>query len=148
MKPCITDFTKKTELAARTRVWERTKCKNLMMVPRLQKVVVHISVGSREKIEMQKAREVLWIITHQRPCPTFAKKSESNFRIKAGMQQGWKVTLRGDLKYNFLMKTVAGALPANMEFNGIDESSVQNNALSFGMSSVTVYPEHSGIPTR
>jgi large subunit ribosomal protein L5 len=81
--------------------------KNIMQVPKLDKIVVNMGIGEareNEKILDAAARDMA-IITGQKPVITKAKKSIANFKIREGMPIGCKVTLRGDRMYEFLEQT-------------------------------------------
>lgn len=99
--------------------------KNIMQVPRLDKVVLGIGVG--EAIQNAKALEAaegdLAAISGQHPVTTRAKKSIAAFRLREGMPIGLKVTLRGERMYDFLDKLVSSVLPRVREFQGVSPNS-------------------------
>jgi large subunit ribosomal protein L5 len=100
---------------------ERVGYKNVMQVPRLEKVVLNIGVG--EAISNAKALEAaekdLATIAGQHPVTTRAKKSIANFKLRAGMPIGLKVTLRGERMYDFMDKLANCVLCRIREFGGI-----------------------------
>ncbi|MEE8413613.1 MAG: 50S ribosomal protein L5 [Dehalococcoidales bacterium] len=104
---------------------ERLGYKNIMQVPRLEKVVLNIGVG--EAIQNAKALEAaesdLAAISGQHPVTTRAKKSIAAFRLREGMPIGLKVTLRGERMYNFLDKMVNSVLTRVREFQGVSRDS-------------------------
>jgi large subunit ribosomal protein L5 len=99
--------------------------KNIMEVPRLEKVVLNIGVG--EAIQNAKALEAaetdLAAISGQHPVTTRAKKSIAAFRLREGMPIGLMVTLRGERMYNFYDKMVNAVLTRVREFQGVSRDS-------------------------
>ncbi len=118
--------------------------KNVMQVPRLEKVVLNIGVG--EAIQNAKALESaesdLASISGQHPVTTRAKKSIAAFRLRAGMPIGLKVTLRGERMYDFIEKLVNSVLTRVREFQGVSRDSFDgrgNYTLAF--TEQTLFPE-------
>ncbi len=118
--------------------------KNVMQVPRLEKVVLNIGVG--EAIQNAKALESaesdLASISGQHPVTTRAKKSIAAFRLRAGMPIGLKVTLRGERMYDFMEKLVNSVLTRVREFQGVSRDSFDgrgNYTLAF--TEQTLFPE-------
>jgi len=123
---------------------ERYGYKNIMQVPRLEKLVLNIGVG--EAIQNAKALEAaerdLATISGQHPVTTRAKKSVAAFRLRAGMPIGLKVTLRGERMYDFFDKLVNAILCRIREFQGVSRNSFDgrgNYTLAF--KEQTVFPE-------
>ena len=123
---------------------ERYGYRNIMQLPRLEKVVLNIGVG--EAIQNAKALEAaekdLTAISGQHPVITRAKKSIAAFRLRTGMAIGLKVTLRGERMYDFVDKLVNTVLCRVREFQGIPISSFDgrgNYTLAF--KEQTVFPE-------
>jgi large subunit ribosomal protein L5 len=123
---------------------ERGEYKNVMEVPRIEKVVLNIGVG--EAITNSKALEGaetdLAAISGQHPITTRAKKSIANFRLREGMPVGLKVTLRGERMYDFLDKLMNTVLCRIREFQGVPRTSFDgrgNYTLAFREQ--TVFPE-------
>ncbi len=123
---------------------ERYGYKNIMQVPRLEKMVLNIGVG--EAIQNAKALEAaerdLAAISGQHPVTTRAKKSIAAFKLRAGMPIGLKVTLRGDRMYDFFDKMVNTVLCRIREFQGVSRNSFDgwgNYTLAF--KEQTVFPE-------
>jgi len=115
---------------------ERHGYKNIMQVPRLEKMVLNIGLG--EAIQNDKALEAaegdLVAISGQHPVITRARKSVSAFRLREGMPIGLKVTLRGARMYQFLDKLVSAVLPRVREFQGVSPNAFDgrgNYALGF-----------------
>ncbi len=123
---------------------ERYGYKNIMQVPRLEKVVLNIGVG--EAIQNARALEAaekdLAAISGQHPVTTRAKKSIAAFKLRAGMPIGLKVTLRGERMYDFFDKLVNTILCRIREFQGVSRNSFDgrgNYTLAF--KEQTVFPE-------
>ena len=96
--------------------------KNVMQVPKLDKIVVNMGVGeAKENAKvLESAMNDMAIITGQKPVQTKAKNSVANFKIREGMPIGCKVTLRGDRMYEFLDRLVNLALPRVRDFRGVN----------------------------
>ena len=126
------------------RMMELYGYKNVMQVPRLEKVVVNIGLG--EAISDAKALEAaerdLVAISGQHPVITRAKKSIAAFRLRAGMPIGLKVTLRGERMYHFFDKLVNVALPRMREFRGVPPNSFDGQGnYTLGLKEQIVFPE-------
>ncbi|OPY59732.1 MAG: 50S ribosomal protein L5 [Pelotomaculum sp. PtaU1.Bin035] len=118
--------------------------KNVMQVPKLEKVVVNMGVG--EAIQNSKAIDSavsdLMIITGQKPITTKAKKSIAAFKLRAGMTIGAKVTLRGERMYEFVDKLFNIALPRVRDFRGISPKSFDGRGnYSMGVREQLIFPE-------
>ncbi|MFC1977111.1 50S ribosomal protein L5 [Chloroflexota bacterium] len=118
--------------------------KNIMQLPRLEKVVLNIGVG--EAIQNAKALEAaerdLTAISGQHPVTTRSKKSIAAFKLREGMPIGLKVTLRGERMYDFFDKLVSTILCRIREFQGVSRNSFDgrgNYTLAF--KEQTVFPE-------
>src|SRR3954469_22907569 len=99
--------------------------KNVMQVPRLEKVVVNMGVGTavQDPKTLDGAVRDMTAITGQRPVVTKARRSIAAFKIRAGMRIGCKVTLRGERMYEFLDKLFNVTLPRVRDFGGISPNS-------------------------
>lgn len=119
-------------------------CKNVMQVPRLEKIVVNIGVGDAKdnrKLVEASASE-LEVITGQKPVITKARKSLSNFKIREGMPIGTKVTLRGIRMYHFLQKLVSSALPRVRDFQGLSRKAFDGRGnYNLGVKEQLIFPE-------
>ncbi|MFW5802404.1 MAG: 50S ribosomal protein L5 [Verrucomicrobiota bacterium] len=94
--------------------------KNALQVPRLDKIVVNSGVGTgKDKEALQETIDTIALITGQKPVVTKARISVSNFKLRAGMDVGCRVTLRGGLMYNFLYRLINVVLPRVRDFRGI-----------------------------
>jgi len=123
---------------------ERYGYKNVMQVPRLEKVVLNIGVG--EAIQNAKALEAaesdLVAISGQHPVTTRAKRSIAAFKLRTGMPIGLKVTLRGERMYHFLDKLMNVVLPRIREFRGVSLDSFDGYGnYTLGLKEQTVFPE-------
>jgi large subunit ribosomal protein L5 len=123
---------------------ERYGYKNLMRVPRLEKVVLNIGVG--EAIANAKALEAaendLTAISGQHPVTTRAKRSIAAFKLRTGMPVGLKVTMRGQRMYDFLEKLMNIVLPRIREFQGVPAASFDGYGnYTLGFKEQTVFPE-------
>ncbi|NLN41501.1 MAG: 50S ribosomal protein L5 [Clostridiales bacterium] len=123
---------------------EKFQYKNIMEVPKLEKVVVNMGVGDAKENPrfLESAIEDLSLITGQRPIVTQAKKSISNFKLRQGMKIGAKVTLRGDRMYEFVDKLLNVALPRVRDFRGVSEKSFDGRGnYSLGIREQLIFPE-------
>lgn len=123
---------------------ERYGYKNVMQVPRLEKVVLNIGIG--EAIQNAKALEAaendLATISGQHPVTTRSKKSISAFKLREGMPVGLRVTLRGERMYQFLDKLMNIVLPRIREFQGVSPNSMDGNGnYTLGFKEQVVFPE-------
>lgn len=118
-------------------------CKNVMEVPRLQKVTINMGFNSSVDKDMIKAvSEDLARISGQRPVITKARKSISNFKLRKGMPVGAKVTLRGDRMYEFLVRLIHAALPRIRDFRGLPLKGFDGRgSYTFGLQEQTIFPE-------
>jgi len=123
---------------------ERYKYKSPMQVPKLEKVVLNIGVGDvRDNPKaMDSAVNDLTLITGQKPIVTKAKKSVAAFKLRAGMNIGCKVTLRGDRMYDFVDKLFSIALPRVRDFRGVPQDSFDGRGnFSMGVREQLIFPE-------
>ena len=118
--------------------------KNIMQVPKLDKIVVNMGIGEAREIEkiLDAAARDMAIITGQKPVITKAKKSIANFKIREGMPIGCKVTLRGDRMYEFLDRLVNLALPRVRDFRGVNPNSFDGRGnYALGIKEQLIFPE-------
>jgi len=121
--------------------------KNVMQVPRLEKIVVNMGVGAAGQTGgdaklLDGAVADLQTITGQKPVVTRAKKSIANFRLREGQRIGAKVTLRGAQMYEFLDRLVNVALPRVRDFGGINPNSFDGRGnFAMGMKEQLTFPE-------
>lgn len=118
--------------------------KNLMQVPKVQKVVVNAGIGRfvKEPRFIDNVESTISKITGQKSIRTKAKKSISNFKIREGMEIGVAVTLRGPRMYQFLEKLVSITLPRVRDFRGLSEKSFDKNGnYTIGFKENLAFPE-------
>ena len=96
--------------------------KNVMQVPKLDKIVINMGVGEAKENPkaLESAVKDMEIISGQKPVITKAKKSIANFKIREGLAIGCKVTLRGDKMYEFADRLINLALPRVRDFRGVN----------------------------
>lgn len=117
---------------------------NVMQVPRLEKVVVNMGVGTavQDPKTLDGAVRDMTAITGQRPVVTKARRSIAAFKIRAGMRIGCKVTLRGERMYEFLDKLFNVTLPRVRDFGGISPNSFDGHGnFAMGMKEQLTFPE-------
>ena len=118
--------------------------KNIMQVPKLDKIVVNMGVGeAKENAKvLESAMNDMAIITGQKPVQTKAKNSVANFKIREGMPIGCKVTLRGDRMYEFLDRLVNLALPRVRDFRGVNPNAFDGRGnYALGIKEQLIFPE-------
>ena len=125
--------------------------KNVMAVPRLEKIVISMGVGrfavegGEGKAKIEKAEKELTVIAGQKPQRCRAKKSVANFKIREGQETGLKVTLRGARMFEFLDRMISLAFPRVKDFRGVDPKGFDNDGnYNFGFTEQTVFPEVDG----
>ena len=118
--------------------------KSVMQIPKLDKVVINVSAGeAKENSKIIDAiMNDLKIITGQQPVVCKAKKSVANFKLRAGMPIGAKVTLRGDRMYEFIDRLFNAALPRVRDFRGINPDAFDGRGnYSMGIKEQLIFPE-------
>ncbi len=118
--------------------------KNVMEVPKLDKIVVNMAIGeAKENVKvLENAANDLMIITGQKAVTTKAKKSIANFKIREGMPIGCKVTLRGERMYDFLDRLVNLALPRVRDFRGVSADAFDGRGnYALGIKEQLIFPE-------
>ena len=123
---------------------EKFQYKNVMEIPKIEKVVINIGVG--DAVGNAKALEAavndLTIIAGQKPVITKAKKSIANFKVREGMALGTKVTLRGERMYEFLDKLINVALPRVRDFRGVSATAFDGRGnYALGVKEQLIFPE-------
>ena len=123
---------------------EKFGYKNIMEVPKLEKIVINMGVGEakdNQKI-LEAAVNDLSIIAGQKPILTRAKKSVANFRIRENMALGCKVTLRKAKMYEFADKLMTIALPRVRDFRGVSSKAFDGRGnYSLGVKEQLIFPE-------
>ncbi len=117
--------------------------KNIMQIPKLQKIVLNIGVDtSVDKDTFKVLNDELGKITGQKPMVTKARKSVSNFKLREGMPIGAKVTLRGNRMYEFMDRLINICLPRIRDFRGISAKSFDGRGnYNLGLQEQTIFPE-------
>ncbi|MCI6312217.1 50S ribosomal protein L5 [uncultured Helicobacter sp.] len=132
----------KEELVSKLK--EELQITNTMLVPRLEKIVISVGAGDYAKDSkiMQNIADTISLIAGQKAIITKAKKSVAGFKMREGMPMGVKVTLRGNMMYNFLEKLIVIALPRVKDFRGIKRNGFDGRGnYSFGLNEQLMFPE-------
>ena len=118
--------------------------KNIMEVPKLDKIVINMGVGEAKdnaKVLDSAVRD-LEIITGQKAVLTKAKKSVANFKLREGMAIGCKVTLRGEKMYEFADRLINLALPRVRDFRGVNANAFDGRGnYALGIKEQLIFPE-------
>ena len=123
---------------------EKFGYKNVMEVPRLDKIVLNMGVGeaTQDKKKVDQAAGEMELIAGQKPVITKAKKSIAQFKLREGMPIGVKVTLRRERMYEFLDRFVTIALPRVRDFRGLNPKSFDGRGnYACGLKEQLVFPE-------
>ena len=127
-----------------TKLREELGLENVMQAPRMQKIVVNMGVGDAtgDSKLVNAAVEDLRVITGQQPKVNRAKKSLSNFKLRAGQAIGASVTLRGDRMWEFFDRLVTLAIPRIRDFRGLNPKGFDGNGnYTFGVKEQLMFPE-------
>ncbi len=117
---------------------------NSMLMPKIEKISINMGIGSdgvSDNKAVGRAAEELALIAGQKPVVTLAKKSIAGFKLREGMPIGCKVTLRGEVMYEFLDRFVHVALPRVRDFRGLNGKSFTDGNYSVGLKEQIVFPE-------
>ncbi|MDH4232125.1 MAG: 50S ribosomal protein L5 [Nitrospirota bacterium] len=117
---------------------------NIMQVPKVQKVVLNVGLGEAiQNIKLlEAAQKELAAISGQKAVITKAKKSIATFKLRQGMPIGCKVTLRGNIMYEFLDRLISVALPSIRDFRGISGKSFDGRGnYALGIREQFIFPE-------
>ena len=118
--------------------------KNVMQVPKLQKIVISKGVGAAvaDKKLTDHAVDEITKISGQKAVATISKKDVASFKLRKGMPIGAKVTLRGERMYEFLDRLVTSALPRVRDFNGIKANGFDGRGnYNLGITEQIIFPE-------
>ena len=140
----MNDLQKHYQDNVKPKLMEQFSVKNPMALPKISKIIVNVGVknATADKKNMEQAKEVVGLITGQKPKVTKAKKSISSFKLREGDAIGVVVTLRGKRMFTFLHKIIAVVLPRLRDFHGIKKTSFDPSGnYTFGFSEYTVFPE-------
>jgi large subunit ribosomal protein L5 len=128
----------------RARLQRELGLRNIMEVPRLEKIVLNSGVGlaTQQPSLLEGAVADLTVITGQKPLVTRAKKSIAGFKLRAGNPIGAKVTLRGDRMWEFYDRLVSLAIPRIRDFRGMEVNSFDGRGnYTFGVTEQLIFPE-------
>jgi len=125
---------------------EKLGVKNVMAIPRLEKIVISMGVGKLategEKGKIEQAEKELGVIAGQKCVRCKARKSVANFKVREGQETGLKVTLRGGRMYEFLDRLITLAIPRVRDFRGLSPDGFDKSGnYNFGFGEQTVFPE-------
>ena len=123
---------------------EKFGYKNVMQIPRLEKIVINMGVGEAKENSkiLESAVKDLTTISGQKPVITKAKKSVANFKLREGMPIGCKVTLRGERMYEFADRLINLALPRVRDFRGVSAESFDGRGnYALGIKEQIIFPE-------
>jgi large subunit ribosomal protein L5 len=118
--------------------------KNKMAVPKIEKIVVNMGLGeAKENAKaIESASGDMTIITGQKPITTKARKSIANFKLRAGMPIGCKVTLRAEKMYSFADRLINVALPRVRDFHGVSAEAFDGRGnYTLGIKEQLIFPE-------
>ncbi|NIA72397.1 50S ribosomal protein L5 [Pelagibius litoralis] len=141
MKPRLREHYDETLKPA---LMEEFSYKNVMEVPRLEKIVLNMGVGEAvaDSKKIKSAIRELTLITGQAPVVAKAKRSVATFKLREGMPIGCKVTLRRERMYEFLDRLVTIALPRVRDFRGLSGKSFDGRGnYAMGLKEQIVFPE-------
>ena len=128
----------------RDEMQKKFEYKNVMQIPKIEKIVVNMGVGeaAQDAKAIDGAVADLRTITGQQPLVTHARKSIATFKLRQGMAIGAKVTLRDDRMYEFLDRLIATAIPRIRDFRGVKATSFDGHGnFSMGVTEQLIFPE-------
>lgn len=123
---------------------EKFGYKNVMEVPKIDKIVLNMGVGeaTQDKKKVETAVAEMELIAGQKPVVAKAKKSIAQFKLREGMPIGCKVTLRRERMYEFLDRLITIALPRVRDFRGLNAKSFDGRGnYAMGLKEQLVFPE-------
>lgn len=123
---------------------QELEIKNPMLTPRLEKIVISVGAGeyAKDMKIMQNIADTISVIAGQKAVITKAKKSVAGFKMREGMPMGVKVTLRGNMMYNFLEKLIVISLPRVKDFRGVSRNGFDGRGnYNFGLNEQLMFPE-------
>lgn len=123
---------------------EKTGRKNVLSLPKLEKIVINMGVGSAvsDKKHIEDAQAAMTLIAGQKAMVTLARKSIAGFRLREGMPIGVKVTLRGNRMYEFLDRLISLVLPRVRDFRGVSAKAFDGRGnYSLSLTEYLVFPE-------
>ncbi|KPF70875.1 50S ribosomal protein L5 [alpha proteobacterium AAP81b] len=132
------------ESRIRAAMTEKFGYKNVMQVPRIEKIVLNMGVGeaTQDKKKVEQAAQEMALIAGQKPVVTKAKKSVAQFKLRENMPIGCKVTLRRERMYDFLDRLITIALPRVKDFRGLNAKSFDGRGnFAMGIKEQLIFPE-------
>lgn len=117
---------------------------SIMQVPKLKKICINQGVGDAvsDKKLIEGAVKEMTTITGQKAVPTYSTKDISNFKLRKGVAVGVRVTLRGDVMYEFLDRLISAALPRIRDFKGVNEKGFDGHGnYTMGITEQIIFPE-------
>lgn len=123
---------------------EKFAYKSVMQIPKVEKVIINMGLGEAKENSraLESAVEELGLIAGQKPVVTIARKSVANFKLRAGMKVGAKVTLRDNNMYDFMDKFISIALPRVRDFRGLSSKSFDGRGnYATGMKEQLIFTE-------
>ena len=123
---------------------DKLQFKSVMQVPKIKKISINQGLGAavNDKKLVQAGVDELTLITGQKAVATKAKKSISNFKLREDMPIGAKVTLRGDMMYEFLDRLISVAIPRVRDFRGLNNKGFDGNGnYTLGVKEQIIFPE-------
>lgn len=128
----------------RAQIWKELGLKNIMQTPQLDKIVINVGLGEalQNAKLIESSVDQLKTITGQAPVVTKSKKAISNFKLRAGVPVGVRVTLRGKMMYEFFERFVGFALPRVRDFKGLSPKSFDGRGnYTVGLQEQLMFPE-------
>ena len=137
------DMKKKYSEEVRSALAEKLGIKNVMQIPKIEKIVISTGIGSdKERDAFAEAQKHISAMTGQKAVVCKARKNVSNFKLRVGMPVGVMVTLRGSRMYEFLDRFVHNALPRVRDFRGIPKTGFDGvGNYNMGIQDVSVFTE-------
>ena len=146
----MTDLIEKYQKEAAPAMRAKFGYKNIMAVPKIEKVVINTGVGRfHEDKEREEIEKWLTLLSGQKPARRLARKAIASFKTRRGLLIGYQVTLRAKRMYDFLSRFINAALPRTRDFRGIDPKSFDGKGnLTVGVKEHIIFPEMIGEDYR
>jgi large subunit ribosomal protein L5 len=142
--PAVPRLKQRYDAEVRRQLKDSLQLRNIMEVPRLEKIVINIGVGRaiQQSSLLDGAVADLTLITGQKPVVTRAKKSIAGFKLREGNAIGTKVTLRGSRMWEFLDRLISVAIPRIRDFRGLPPTGFDGAGnYTFGVTEQLIFPE-------
>ena len=137
-------FSEKYNAEVAPALMQKFKYSSVMQIPKFNKIVINVGCGDAKENSkvIDSVIDEITLISGQKAVPTFAKKSVANFKLRAGMKIGVKVTLRGERMYEFMDRFFNFALPRVRDFKGINPNAFDGRGnYSVGIKEQLIFPE-------